>query len=61
MSTWDDGGLYYTGMDLMFYSTPTFNQDLTKWCVSNIDSEPQNFSGNSGLTPANHPVWGTCP
>jgi surface protein len=42
-----------------------FNQDLTKWCVSNISSEPQEFNKWSGiegaLTQANKPIWGTCP
>jgi surface protein len=42
-----------------------FNQDLTKWCVSNISSEPQEFNKWSGiegaLTEANKPIWGTCP
>ena len=42
-----------------------FNQDLTKWCVSNISSEPQEFNKWAGiegaLTEANKPIWGTCP
>jgi hypothetical protein len=42
-----------------------FNQDLTKWCVSNISSEPQEFNKWSGiegaLTEVNKPIWGTCP
>ena len=42
-----------------------FNQDLTKWCVTNITSEPQNFSKldveEGALTEANKPIWGTCP
>tara|TARA_B110000238_G_scaffold61137_1_gene66950 strand:- start:216 stop:1142 length:927 start_codon:yes stop_codon:yes gene_type:complete len=50
-----------TSMDAMFSSAGRFNQDLTQWCVSNFDSEPMSFSEDSGLTPANHPVWGTCP
>jgi len=50
-----------TDMDGMFNYTPTFKQDLTQWCVSNIDREPYSFSSESGLSSANHPVWGTCP
>jgi len=49
-----------TDMQSMFYNTP-FNQDISNWCVSNIFSEPGNFSTNSPLTEENKPVWGTCP
>ena len=44
-----------------------FNQDLTKWCVTNISSEPQNFTriyllyDEAALIEANKPIWGTCP
>ena len=38
-----------------------FNQDLSGWCVTNITTEPNNFSYNSNLASSNHPVWGTCP
>jgi len=50
-----------TDMSKMFYGATSFNQDLTQWCVSTIPSIPYRFSEDSGLTPANHPVWGTCP
>jgi len=50
------GGVFY-----MFNSAKAFNQNLTDWCVTNISSEPSNFSANSALTNANKPVWGTCP
>jgi len=50
-----------TFMSGMFYQATAFNQDLTKWCVSNISTEPAGFSFNSGLTEANKPKWGTCP
>ena len=56
---WDVSSV--TNMIQMFEDATSFNQDLTQWCVSNIDSEPIYFSDNSGLSPANHPVWGTCP
>ena len=39
----------------------SFNQDISGWCVSNINSEPINFLFSSALTDANKPVWGTCP
>jgi hypothetical protein len=50
-----------TEMGYMFDRASSFNQDLTQWCVSKIPSIPVDFSKESGLTPANHPVWGTCP
>ncbi|MDC0178051.1 BspA family leucine-rich repeat surface protein, partial [Polaribacter sp.] len=37
------------------------NQDISNWCVSNISSEPTQFSSNSSLSESNKPVWGTCP
>jgi len=50
-----------TDMEFMFDNASSFNQDISQWCVSKIPSIPRNFSKRSGLTPANHPVWGTCP
>ncbi len=49
------------GMDSMFLESTHFNQDLNRWCVANISTEPNNFSTGSPLTPENKPVWGTCP
>ena len=48
-------------MSEMFDGASVFNQDLTKWCVTNITSEPTTFSTSSALTQANKPIWGTCP
>ena len=31
------------------------------WCVTNITSEPYQFSDSSSLTESNKPIWGTCP
>ena len=45
----------------MFYQASAFNQDISSWCVTNIDSEPTEFSDNSPLSESNKPVWGTCP
>jgi hypothetical protein len=45
----------------MFQDATVFNKDLSGWCVTNITSEPTNFSTSSALTNANKPVWGTCP
>jgi len=47
-------------MRYMFRSSP-FNQSINFWCVTNIASEPTDFSTNSPLSPQNKPVWGTCP
>jgi hypothetical protein len=48
-------------MNLMFYGATSFNQNLSGWCVTNIPTEPTDFSTNSALTELNKPVWGTCP
>ena len=48
-------------MGAMFDGATLFNQDLTKWCVTNIKSEPSDFSASSALTQVNKPKWGTCP
>jgi surface protein len=50
-----------TGMNGMFAGVSSFNQNLTGWCVTNITTEPLNFSLDSALTDANKPIWGTCP
>ena len=48
-------------MGNMFYGATSFNQDISNWCVTNIASEPDNFSTNSALSQSYIPVWGTCP
>jgi len=49
-----------TNMENMFYGS-IFNQDISKWCVTKITSEPLDFSIYAPLTEANKPIWGTCP
>jgi len=49
-----------TIMQVMFYNAKSFNQDLSKWCVSNVTNY-LNFSDGSNLSNANMPLWGTCP
>lgn len=44
----------------MFLDT-RFNYDISDWYVQNIETEPENFSVNSPLTPEHKPEWGTCP
>jgi hypothetical protein len=48
-------------MGWMFENAENFNQDLSGWCVSNIEEEPEDFSTGSALSDEYHPVWGTCP
>ena len=59
ISSWDTAAV--TDMQYMFYGATAFNQNLSGWCVTNISSEPSNFSTSSALTDANKPIWGTCP
>ena len=59
IGSWDVSNV--TNMGGMFFLARAFNQDLTKWCVTKISEKPFPFSDNSKLSPANHPVWGTCP
>lgn len=61
ISNWDVSNLEARSFDYMFAYCTNFNQDLSGWCVSQVTSPPIDFSTNSALTPANHPVWGTCP
>jgi len=48
-------------MEGMFDGATLFNQDISYWCVTNIASEPEDFSTNSALSQSYKPVWGTCP
>ena len=59
IGSWDTSSV--TSMDFMFKNATSFNQNISEWCVTNILTEPNNFSINSVLTNANKPVWGTCP
>ena len=61
ISNWDVSNLEARSFDYMFTFCTNFNQDLSGWCVSQVTSPPRYFSTYSALTPANHPVWGTCP
>ena len=59
ISSWDVSSV--TNMQQMFYVASNFNQNLSGWCVTNFASEPVNFNTAGIITPANKPVWGTCP
>jgi uncharacterized protein (TIGR02145 family) len=58
IGNWDVSSV--TDMSYMFYLSQ-FNQPINTWCVTQFSSEPTNFATNAALTPANKPVWGTCP
>ena len=47
-----------TEMSQMFLDATIFNQDLSGWCVANIITEPNSFSGYSALTSNHEPDWG---
>jgi len=48
-------------MSSMFENTDVFNQDLSGWCVTNINLEPSNFATSTLAWTLPKPVWGTCP
>jgi len=48
-------------MGYMFNYATAFNQNLSGWCVSNINSEPTNFDTSATSWVLDRPVWGTCP
>ncbi len=49
-------------MFAVFDGASSFDQDLSGWCVRNIDSAPQHFDRNSGFEgqTTKQPNWGTC-
>ncbi|MDB2490883.1 BspA family leucine-rich repeat surface protein, partial [Flavobacteriaceae bacterium] len=59
IGSWDVSSV--TNMGWMFYYASSFNQNISNWCVTNIASEPADFSTDSPLSESNTPVWGTCP
>jgi surface protein len=53
-----------TDMGRMFaFGTPTFNQDLSGWCVEQIPTKPTSFDvgADAWTLPNSRPIWGTCP
>ena len=52
-----------TNMGYMFENAAAFNQDLTGWCVTNVNTiNLYNFSfGATNFVSTNLPVGGTCP
>ncbi|MCS4436610.1 BspA family leucine-rich repeat surface protein [Aquiflexum gelatinilyticum] len=58
IGNWDVSNV--SNLARMFFGS-NFNQDLTKWCVQKIATEPDNFSITGSLSESNKPLWGTCP
>ena len=54
--------VFGSSFDFTFWYTPSFNQDLSEWCVSRYspssDFGRRNFSTYSALTAAHTPIWG---
>ncbi len=48
-------------MSNMFRYASIFNNDLTSWCVENIEEEPTGFAIDSDLEEEFKPIWGVCP
>lgn len=59
ISQWDVSNV--VDMVEMCYYNTGFNQDLSKWCVPSITSEPEGFSEGTQSWTLPKPVWGTCP
>lgn len=59
VTLWDYSGV--EDMDGFLWDATKFTQNLSKICVSKILTEPSNFNTGGKLTPAQKPVWGTCP
>jgi len=47
-------------MHYMFYDAESFNQNLSRWCVSDTITF-NNFADGSAIESENFPIWGTCP
>jgi len=48
-------------MNSMFEGAQIFNQDLSRWCVQLIGSEPPNFDLDADQWTEPRPQWGSCP
>ena len=57
---WNVTNLKYA--DKMFYGSEGFNEDLSSWCTTSIESY-ESFNDESNLTTENLPIWdsGECP
>ncbi|HIC54747.1 MAG TPA: BspA family leucine-rich repeat surface protein, partial [Gemmatimonadetes bacterium] len=59
IGSWDVSSV--VTMSYMFRFVDVFNQDLSRWCVSNITSAPSYFDDGAVSWVLARPVWGTCP
>ena len=50
-------------MRWMFKGASSFNQNISKWCVSEISTKPEDFDTDAGFEGKTElqPKWGTCP
>ena len=58
LSVWDVANVI--NMESMFAGASGFTQDLSGWCVSQIEQEPANFATRTNMSVENYPVWGSC-
>jgi len=59
IGSWDVSNV--TDMSGMFAYADSFNQDISHWCVEQIETEPSGFAIVCPLQKEYYPVWGTCP
>ncbi len=56
--------LYTDNWNSMFYVATSFNQDLSGWCVTIIESKPIGFDRDTlawDPKEGRQPIWGECP
>ena len=60
IGNWDVRNVTNMG-GMLVYSI--FDQDISKWCVIQFDSQPEDFlfDATIELRPEKMPKWGTCP
>lgn len=56
---WDTARL--KNVDRMFMNAKLYNTDLSRWCVPQIQTIPNDFATGATKWTAPKPVWGTCP
>ena len=61
LDNWDVSNV--NNMKEMFNGAGSFIQNISNWCVTNIESKPNYFDTNSGFKNQTslQPQWGTCP
>src|SRR5690625_1021146 len=59
IGNWNVSSVIY--MNGMFFDAKSFNQNLSRWCVSKIIRKPNEFDFGADAWELPRPVWGTCP